>query len=373
MPTRALWSSLHLAGALTWLGSLAVIGQTPPPAAAANPPAAAPAKAADGPKIQFATPVHDFGRTKAGGTIRHDFIFTNTGTAPLILSDVRPGCGCTTAGTWDKEVAPGKTGTIPIQLSTAGMGGSIAKVVTVTSNDPQTPTVTLQIKGTAWKSVDINPASAYFTIPRESATNQTKSIRIVNNLDEPLTLSEPKSTNQNFQVALNTVKPGKEYELLITAVAPFTGSMAQSPITVKTSSKEDPELNIRALAMIQETLMVAPSQLYLPPSIATNLANPTVTVRNTGTRPVRLSEAEINIPGAKVALKEIQPGRVFTLALEVPAGFAPAPGQRFEMKVKSDHPSYPSLTVPVFQRPRPTAFSPSPVPGPQPVTRPVVK
>lgn len=372
MHASVLVTRIGLAGSLLGLTFLPAVAQALPAGTPTGPASIATTGAA--PKIVFATPVYDFGKMKSGGMVRHDFVFTNTGNATLLISDVRPGCGCTTAGTWDKEVAPGKTGSIPIQLNTAGMGGTITKGVTVTCNDPQKPTVALQIKGTAWKPIDINPASAYFTIPRESATNQTKTIRIVSNLDEPLTLSEPTSTNKAFQVALNTVKAGKEYELQITAVAPFAGSMIQAPITLKTSSKEDPELSIRALAMIQETLVVAPSQLYLPASTVTNAVNPTVTVRNTGANPVKLSDPEINIPNAKVSLKEMQAGRVYALSVEVPAGFAPNPGQRFEMKVKSDHPSYPVLTVPVFQRPRPAALPrPAAAPSPVPARQPAVK
>ena len=43
------------------------------------------------PKIEFDTPTYDFGRVKAGQTITHDFWFTNTGTGPLEILQVRPG------------------------------------------------------------------------------------------------------------------------------------------------------------------------------------------------------------------------------------------------------------------------------------------
>src|SRR5262245_56999464 len=79
----------------------------------------APAAAAE-PKIQFAEIVHDLGKIGAGQVVRHDFIFTNTGTATLEIKEVRPSCGCTTAGTWDKQVEPGKTGLIPLQFNSSG-------------------------------------------------------------------------------------------------------------------------------------------------------------------------------------------------------------------------------------------------------------
>src|ERR1035437_6876778 len=68
-----------------------------------------------GPKIQFATPVYDFGRSKSGEPVKYTYVFTNTGDALLILNAVQPQCGCTAAGDWTKQVEPGKTGLIPIQ------------------------------------------------------------------------------------------------------------------------------------------------------------------------------------------------------------------------------------------------------------------
>src|ERR1051325_4781350 len=73
-----------------------------------------------GPRIEFAEPNFDFGRVDAGAAVKHDYIFTNTGDQLLTIKDVHPSCGCTTAGNYDKEVAPGQTGKISIQFNSAG-------------------------------------------------------------------------------------------------------------------------------------------------------------------------------------------------------------------------------------------------------------
>src|SRR5437899_7982291 len=54
----------------------------------AAPPAAAPAPtapAAVGPKIQFATPIYEFGKIRSGEPVKHIFYFTNVGDATLEL------------------------------------------------------------------------------------------------------------------------------------------------------------------------------------------------------------------------------------------------------------------------------------------------
>src|SRR5436190_6457142 len=162
---------------------------SPKPGATAAPPGGA------SPKIQFAEMVYDFGKVSSGEVVKHSFVFTNVGKATLEIKDVRPGCGCTTAGTWDKEVEPGKTGSIPLQFNSANFGGTILKQATVTCNDLSQTNVVLQIKGTVWKAIEIAPSMAVFNVSSETQTNDTKIVRIVSNLEEPLVLSDLECTN----------------------------------------------------------------------------------------------------------------------------------------------------------------------------------
>jgi hypothetical protein len=322
------------------LGLVSANAQTKPAAAAAA-----------SPKIQFAEPIFDFGKVNTGEVVKHSFVFTNTGSATLEIIEVKPGCGCTTAGTWDKKIEPGKTGSIPLQLNSAGFGGRITKSATITCNDPGQSNVILQITGTVWKAIDVTPSMAMFNInsERPSDTNETRVLRIVSNLEQPITLSEPVCTNQSFRTELKTVKEGKEFELRVTAVPPFSGTYFSAPIKIKTSAKEMPEISTSAYVTVVQAISILPQQITLPAGpLATN-ARPNVTIRYNSTNKLALSDATINIPGADVTLKEAQPGRLFNLSLNLPPGFQIEPGQKVEVSVKSDHPKYPVIKVPVVQ------------------------
>lgn len=87
-----------------------------------------------GPQITFQESEFNFGDLKQGEKVEHVFTFKNTGTAPLILSNVLTTCGCT-ASEWPKEpVAPGKTAQIKVTFNSAGKMGVQNKVVTIVSN-----------------------------------------------------------------------------------------------------------------------------------------------------------------------------------------------------------------------------------------------
>jgi len=307
------------------------------------------ARGTSGPQIEFATQVFDFGKVSAGELVRHDFAFTNTGRALLEITDVRPGCGCTTAGTWDRRVQPGKTGLIPLQFNSANFNGKVTKSATVTCNDPGKSNLVLQITGTVWKPIEITPLMAMFKVSDELQTNETKVVRIVSNLDEPITLSDLQCTNQAFQAELKTVKPGKEFELHITAVTPFTARSINTLVSLKTSSPRVPAINVGAYLTVEQAVVVTPNQITLPAGPLAASLNRAIMIRNNGTNSLALSDASVNFPGAEVRVQETQPGRLFNLTVNFPAGFQIKADQKLEVTLKSNHPKFPLIKVPVFQ------------------------
>ncbi|MBT8183076.1 DUF1573 domain-containing protein [uncultured Eudoraea sp.] len=102
-------------------------------------------------KIEFKTETVDYGVIEKGSDGVRVFEFTNTGTAPLIISKVSSSCGCTIPKKPEEAILPGKTGEIQVKYDTKRVG-PIRKAITVISN-ADTPTKVLKIKGEV-KSVD---------------------------------------------------------------------------------------------------------------------------------------------------------------------------------------------------------------------------
>lgn len=96
-------------------------------------------------KIDFKSDTIDYGTIEKGANGVRVFEFTNTGDAPLIISQVTSSCGCTIPKKPDGPILPGKTGQIEVKYDTNRVS-PIRKTVTVISN-AETPTVALKIKG----------------------------------------------------------------------------------------------------------------------------------------------------------------------------------------------------------------------------------
>ncbi|GAB4507190.1 MAG: DUF1573 domain-containing protein [Allomuricauda sp.] len=96
-------------------------------------------------KIEFKSETIDYGEIERGSDGVRVFEFTNTGDAPLVISNVRSSCGCTIPKKPEEPIMPGKTGKIEVKYDTNRVG-PIRKAITVTSN-ADTPTKVLKIKG----------------------------------------------------------------------------------------------------------------------------------------------------------------------------------------------------------------------------------
>lgn len=105
--------------------------------------------AQNGPKIEFEAKDNtiDYGKVNKNDNGSRDFIFTNTGNAPLLISNVLSTCGCTVPTKPEEPILPGKKGKITVKYNMAL--GPIRKTLTVESNavNYEGGRVALKIKG----------------------------------------------------------------------------------------------------------------------------------------------------------------------------------------------------------------------------------
>jgi hypothetical protein len=352
---------------LTALLSLALLGpgtqaQTSPPPSAPLAAAqaitphssnAAPVASMAGARIQFATPEYDFGRIQAGQVFKYNFMFTNTGNQTLEIKEVTPSCGCTTTGPWQHKVEPGQTGAIPIQFNSGGTDGSARKTILVACNAIDQPMVLLELKGTVWKPIEVNPMQLLFNMIPGAETNDTRIVHIVNNMEAPLNLSAPEVNNPAIAADLKPVRSGKEFELRVKMLATPAVGAHLGKIVIKTSSTNMPIITISAVVVVQQPISVAPPQLLLPAGPLVSAKSLTITIRNLAQAPISVSELAFSEPGIIPLLQEDETGRVFKVTLTFPPGFEVPAGRKAELSFKTSHPQPQKMKIPVLQLPRP--------------------
>jgi hypothetical protein len=102
------------------------------------------------PELTFETTEHDFGKLKEGDKVEYEFRFTNTGEAPLLISEVKAACGCTTPY-WPKGlIKSGEANVIRVVYNSQGHPGEFNKGIVVTANTYPNQSI-LKISGVVFK------------------------------------------------------------------------------------------------------------------------------------------------------------------------------------------------------------------------------
>lgn len=99
----------------------------------------------EGPKIDFPKTQHNFGKVNEGKVYQHTFNFTNSGNSVLKIKDVKTSCGCAVAEISTKEIKPGESASLKVELDTAKRKGRMSRSITIMSNDPDTPNKVLTL------------------------------------------------------------------------------------------------------------------------------------------------------------------------------------------------------------------------------------
>ena len=106
------------------LAALLVAGSAQAQKAPAKPAAESKAKPVAAPKIEVIPETKDAGTVAKGQVIETTFLVKNNGGSDLVISDARPGCGCTVAS-FDKLIKPGAEGKVMTSVDTKSFSGPI--------------------------------------------------------------------------------------------------------------------------------------------------------------------------------------------------------------------------------------------------------
>lgn len=86
------------------------------------------------PVMTFNKSEHDFGTINQGTPQETVFTFTNTGNAPLIITNATSSCGCTVPEyPKNTPIAPGETGELLVKFNGSGQN-QVTKTITVSAN-----------------------------------------------------------------------------------------------------------------------------------------------------------------------------------------------------------------------------------------------
>ncbi len=206
------------------------------------------------PKVKFPVINYDFGEVIQNSRLTYDFVFYNKGKDSLIIENIRSSCGCTTTWPSKKRLGPKEEAKIGVVFTTRGYSGNFKKTITVKTNDPKKPVVTLSITGKILVEVRIAPRTVYIRIEDKKNIPEfvTKELKIKNYSKRTIKVLEAKTNTPSIILDSALIKlPAeinsereKSFQIKVLTNGLKKGWKKIGEIELKTDSKLNPKFNI---------------------------------------------------------------------------------------------------------------------------------
>jgi hypothetical protein len=200
------------------------------------------------PAIKFKNTTVDFGEVNSGKIVDVAFEFENTGSDVLLINNVIPSCGCTTAALTKKEYQPGEKGTIASKFNSSGYNGKVVKTITVTSNDADAPETRLTLTGTVivkdFAQADLKPEQfAFGSVSVGKAYARKLNLSNLGNLDLRI-LEVSCSPEVTLAFKTNALAAKKSTEITLT-FTPFEKGVFNNIVKIRTNDLRNPYVFVR--------------------------------------------------------------------------------------------------------------------------------
>lgn len=284
-------------------------------------PAKKPTASGPRPIIEIPKMRHDFGDVYEREKFEYTFAVKNKGKADLVISEVKPGCGCTVAN-FDKVIAPGQEGKIELVLDGTRVHGEFSKTAQVFSNDPDHPELTLTIAGKKVAFLSVVPDGVIYLQGRYEEVVE-KEVTISSNEKLPDFKVVGVTSDIDDKISYE-YKPGLkkgEYVLKVKKNPELPMSSSYGTITVKTNSTNAPDTKLQVQVMTKGNITVSPSSV--------NFGNVVFAAKDKGADPVTRTIMVIKNSGDGLEVKDVQiDNQNFKAKFE-----SVTPGKQFKVEV----------------------------------------
>jgi hypothetical protein len=286
--------------------------------------ARAPAKAASAaPKIEVVPETKDAGTVAKGHVVDATFIVKNTGGTDLVISDARPSCGCTVAS-FDRVIKPGAEGKIHSSVDTKSFSGPISKSIVVHSNDPERPQMNLFIKAMVKPFVDVLPqAFVRFSVIKGDTAGQDiillseeKGFRpTIAETSQPYVKAEILQAGDKDKIP---GRSGEQYKIRINVTADAPEGLLNAPIRVATGVSQQPTIEIPVSGIVRPRVSVTPVTVNFGNFTAGKdpITRNIIVTNNKPGVPVRVTHAEVSVPGFITDVVPTQDGISYTVVVK---------------------------------------------------------
>jgi len=208
-------------------------------------------------RISIPEDMWDFGSIPLDAIVAHDFTIKNTGTDTLVITEVKPICGCTTAPLESDKIAPGESTELHVQLNTKRLNGLVRKFINITCSDPISPYLRIGLRAVIndpEQMLVASPGTADFgNVLKGEKKSITLNLSNTGNSDAVVTiLAAPDESKISYKLANKTLKAGESTELSFDLSGQMRAGGFASSLTLESEGKPETRISIPIAGTIVE-------------------------------------------------------------------------------------------------------------------------
>ena len=303
---------------------------------------------AQSPKIEIDNSSFNFGEVVEGSIVEHNFKVTNRGGALLEIKKISPACGCTAAVVEKDKLSPGDSTFIKAKFNTNGFTGSKDKKVGVYSNDPENVVVTLTIKGKITGDVVVDPLRVFLGDVAKGKAAKAE-VKIYSEPGRNISFGDARTRDDLLSLSQQPITGGgKLLKITFSKEAPIGDFMGR--ISVPTTSKLNPLINIPVIAYVHGDLLLIPRSLSLGvlEGPLKKVVKGEVIIENTSNKPINIESVNTSNSVISADFSVIRPGFKYSIDIQLASGSIGV--LQSVVMVKTNHPDIKQqeITIPVY-------------------------
>lgn len=314
---------------------------------------------ASGPDLRAEPYVWHCGPVVEGVRIQRSFVLENRGSEPVVISEVRASCGCTTATLSSLVIPPGGREALSVAYNSTGKSGRDMQTVHLFSNDPVVPDLHLVLDlVVAPPAVRVSPKEIDFGEQTQASTAKCR-LRIALPPDvEPRHVKVLPASPLVLVTQTADAQQPQECAFEISLAPAMPVGRLESSVRIAWRSELSDSIVVPVLATVVGDLLVTPKRLFFGLVQSGSHVQKSCRLRSLSRTPFKVLAVRSTVPQLTVSLLPLP----LQTEWEIRADLAAGPDDTFisgTLLVETDRPEQLHLALPVNARANAPAFVPA--------------
>jgi len=254
--------------------------------------------AAKGPLLRLSERVIDFGRVEQMDQLTKHIYLRNEGDAPLRILKIESSCGCAVGLASDSTVAPGQEVKFTVTFSTKEYSGPQEKKITIRSNDPAEPSVTIPVRADIHVLLRLSEETVRFDPVRLGGT-ASRQVKVSADKDAGLEIGGIRGGEEYLTATLKRDSSAQEEVIwVILSIKPDAPpGLFRETLTLTTTKPKSTRTKITVIGSIVSYFEVpGDGRLRINPTPRGKPAQTTIQITCDGSKPYELLGVETGVP-----------------------------------------------------------------------------